>query len=111
MEHIGTAEPIKPLVQLFWRKIQQQTPETHSIPGTGSIVPGMATGQQQALELVHAISWEKCQIIYSEVEYPLILRGFPSDTYLSVKWITSGSFLFNHSLGLGPEGIATCTCM
>jgi hypothetical protein len=44
MEHIGTAVPIEHLVELFWRKMQQRTPDTHSIPGTGSIVPGIAPG-------------------------------------------------------------------
>jgi hypothetical protein len=42
MEYISTVEPIEHLVELFWRKMQQRTPDTHSIPGTGSIVLGIA---------------------------------------------------------------------
>jgi hypothetical protein len=42
MVHIDTAVPIEHLVELFWRKMQQRTPDTHSIPGTGSIVLGIA---------------------------------------------------------------------
>ena len=84
MEYISTVEPIEHWVELFWRKMQQRTPDTHSIPGTGSIVLGMPqlAGTTAGFGASPRHIMEKMPDNLWWGGYPLILRGFPSDTYL-----------------------------